>query len=896
MTKHFFKPVHKVPPGLYKLSASGGKAPLAGKNLSVFNTSAFGAGHPWPARACFDYAMFHMAQFWHRLFVFSFCLSLALPVAAMAAAPAAPQKETLKLDILTAPVTVLVDKWGIPHIEGKNELDVFRVVGWLQARDRWLMLEFARRNALGTLSELGGPKMLEHDKNQRKTLLWQMAQYQVDTAQPRAKAGLEAFSQGVNAWLKSKNFRPHKLYTMAVTKAEPWKPLDTAAIGAFMAWALSANHGDDYMIEKAAKMVGEENGEKLLQILLDTLKSPGALRRKDITDPILLGPKPKTSLSPTEKTGSKNLTKKPAAAEMAFLESSRQRALNVGGIFPIQTGQAGSNNWVFHGKLTKSGGPIVAGDTHMGLMSPAIWWEAQLKAPEIQTHGVFFPGSPMPIIGFTPNVAWSATVLNPNATDVWKEKLSDDLKSYWFNGKWVPLQVIESPIWVNNIGAKKKEPFQIFLTHRGPITDINAETKEAHSFRWTGHLPIGNIINAAAGFNIAKNATEFDEALREFHAGGQNFVFADRLGNIGYRSGTKSPLRKPGWRGIRVGDGTTDAHDWTGEYVPFEEMPHTMNPKDGFIITANSATMDPDTGYKYEINPFIMHPYRVKRGWQMVNAWKAKKHKITVQDNMSMQMDNRHNVAAMLNPTLLGLLKNEKLDAHEKKAVALLKSWDYHATKTSSAATIFTAWWQKSINEIIGKPLLGDNEMGHPKNNTLSPVLNLLLLGKAPMLWGDDALKKLGPRKKAIEIFHWTVAELVKTYGPDPKKWAWGIAHVAYFPSLLDDLPGIEEKLTLGPYPTEAAGDSLNEAGANYRDGSQVKFTQVHGPSMRMIVEYTKNGPVGYMTNTLGQSMDPKDQFFKNQLPDWLGGKYHPALQDEKSIRKVLHQELLFGP
>jgi penicillin G amidase len=393
-------------------------------------------------------------------------------------------------------VTVNRDQNGVPHIEAKNLHDLYLAQGFVTAQDRMFQMDLSRRQASGELSEVIGTATVDKDKFFRTLGLRRAAESSYQNYSTQAKQVLQWYADGVNAYIKEakKNGTLPVEFTLAGNTPKEWTPIDSLTIGKYMAFDLG----------------GHWEGQAFRYYLLQNFSEEKAL------DLFPSYPKEAPTIIEALKDTKLDISKSFASA-----------------VIPNQWN--GSNNWVVSGSKTQSGFPYLANDPHLGLATPSIWYESDLKAPGMNVNGVIFAGVPGIIVGRNDQIAWGVTNVGPDVQDLYIEKRNPNSPTQFeYNGKWEQAQVIHEPIKVKD---KKTIAYDVVVTRHGPIiSDFAYDKKQdtALALRWTALDP-STELEAVMKFDTAKNWDEFKQALTYFKTPAQNFVFASKDGTIAYR-------------------------------------------------------------------------------------------------------------------------------------------------------------------------------------------------------------------------------------------------------------------------------------------------------------------------------------------------------------------------
>ena len=762
-------------------------------------------------------------------------------------------KGKLAIPGLQAPVEVIRDDMGVPHIYASNVHDLFLAQGFVHAQDRFWQMEFWRRVGAGRLSEILGKSAVNTDRFIR-TVGWRRdAEKDLEALSPEAKEAMNAYSEGVNAYLKTHKGSYGLEFTILKLSGvkldpQPWTPLDSLTWGKVMAWDLGGNM--DLELRRAR-----------LSTTVD--KS----RRKAISLPY-----------PSDH---------PTIISFGFPkeEKAPDDLLSVIDSVPSLFGNSGlgSNNWVISGSRTTTGKPFLANDPHLAIQMPSIWYEIGLHCQPVSADcpydvvGVSFPTAPGVIIGHNAKIAWGVTNVNPDVQDLYVEKLNpDDPYQYEVNGHWERMKVIHETIKVK--GRDYPVEMNVRLTRHGPIINDAVTGPESDwsygwqplALRWTAS-DADRVLDSVLEINRAQNWDEFRAALRKWDVPSQNFVYADVDGNIGYQMPGRVPIRAKGDGTVPV-PGWTDEYEWKG-YIPFDDLPHVLNPKKGYIVTANNAVVGP--GYKYLLTKDWDYGYRAKRIVEMIES----QDKISREYVQKMQMDVRNESAGEIIPYL------EKLSFDDpvlEKAKERLSSWDLRETADSPEAALYEVFWWRLVSNTFRDelpkamwPYGGDEMMAaarelvkEPENSWWDDV------DTNPVETRDDIL-----RKSFKEAYKWCQ----KKMGKSMDKWKWGKIHTATFRNQTLGKSGIapiEAIFNRGPVPV---GGSTALVDATSYDMVENSFKVVWIPSMRMIVDLS-NLSNSLLVHTTGESGHPYNKHYNDMIPLWQKGKNEPLLWTRKDV------------
>lgn len=733
-----------------------------------------------------------------------------------------PQTDGMvRLAGLSAAVEVIRDPNGIPYIYAQNDRDAFFALGYVHAQDRLWQMELQRRIGAGRLSEVLGESTVKADQFLRTLGIYRAAQAAWPALSAQAQIALQAYADGVNAFLASGHPLPPEFVILGF-KPEPWQPADSLVWAKMMAWNLGDTYSRDIYRAQLAAALGPERAGQLL---------PGY----PVGAPIIL---------PSDAT----------ATGLREVETILREQFGLGGE------HVGSNNWVVSGARTAGGKPLLANDPHLSAQIPSIWYLAALHGDRLHAVGATLPGLPAIVIGHNADIAWGVTNLGPDVQDLYVERVNpDNPNQVEVNGRWVDMTIVAEEIKVK--GQEKPIRWAARATRHGPlISDVTSHRGQALALRWPSLDPGDTTIDAFLGINYAKNWDDFTAALRKYVAPSQNFVYADRTGNIGYYGPGRIPVRAKGDGSVPV-PGWNDEYAWAG-WIPFEELPHAYNPNSGYIITANNRVTPDD--YPYFITYDWAAPYRAQRIVELLSA----KNGLTVDDFARIQADQRSAQAQELLPVLLSIAPETD---EQRRALELLRSWDGVLAAESAAAAIYEAWYAHLYEALMGDDVggtLADTLLtGH--NPTL---LAQILIGKN-RAWCEDVLTPEGEdcRASARVALEKALEDLTKRMGKDMTKWRWGEIHRTQFPH--NPFSQVAPLKRFFHRSIETGGDMFTVNPSPYRLAARYDANWV--PSYRQIVDLADWENSRFM-HTTGQSGHPLSPHYADLIPQWRAVAYVP--------------------
>ena len=746
-------------------------------------------------------------------------------------------------------VQVLFDDRGVPHIFASSEEDAYRALGYVMARDRLFQMELQTLAATGRLTEWVGPKALEADQHTRSLgLPWGAERkYAASDKTSLATRSRNAYADGVNAWISSMKRQdlPIEYRLLGVTPFK-WEPI--FSLNFFSRMALTLGFNDASLNRLAAQtMVGRAAADALFPV-----NSP-------IQEPI----QPNGLASPRYDLAAIPAPGTPDSTATLALAAQRSLLATLGVAKPNADGDAiGSNNWAVSPKRTADGHALLAGDPHLDLTLPSIWYEMHIVVPgQMDVAGVGFPGVPGVVIGFNRDVAWTFTNTGSDVNDYYAETVDDTVRPsrYKVDGAWRPLQN-RVEVYRDKLGAVLKTD-TLYFTHRGPMTKMAGKWI---SMRWTAYEPSSeneNFLKAGR----AKNASQWLDAMSSFIAPTQNGLVADRAGNIAIRSVGHYPVRPGDGRGDVIRDGSSSASDWLG-YLPLSKYPFSMNPPQGFLASANQQPVDP------KMNPSFMgsdwySPWRAIRINDLLRADSA----VTHDAMRKFQTDPGSARADAFVPLFLAAAAREdsagRSDATLKEAATLLAQWDRRYTKTNRRAPLF----EMAMRELASRAW---DELVPPPNKRRalpapdypeSQILFELTQTPTSPWWDDRRTASVTEDRDAIlaSSLRAALVSSRKRYGdPEGDGWLWSsvqranIYHLAKIPAFS----------ALG-IPVQGGPSTLSPSDTA---GKQ-------GPSWRMVVEL---GPdvKAWATYPGGQSGNPASPRYSDRLKLWENGELAPIL------------------
>jgi penicillin G amidase len=835
---------------------------------------------------------------------------------------------------LAGNVTVLRDGSGIPHLYGDSLTDLARAQGYVHAQERFFEMDLRRHITAGRLSELVGADGLDTDKVIR-TMGWRrVAEEELPTLEPQTRQMLQAYADGVNTYLRGRSPGDVAVeYTvlglsLPMPEIEEWTPLDSLTWLKAMAWDLRGNYADELA---RARLSGRLSPAQINQIYPaydddahPPILSPDEWAPASTTDagasssvPSALTAAPTASAAGRRTTGDARLTSPAAAAAYGTV----QRALDS---IPALLGRGeglGSNAWAVSGSRTTTGKPLLANDPHLGVSQPGIWIQNSLHCRRVSpscpldVSGFSFSGVPGVVIGHNGQIAWGFTNLGPDVTDFYLERVVGD--TYLRDGDWEKVTTRQEVI---KIAGGADQHITVRSTVHGPVmsdvvegisdaggrapTEEEGDETEAYavSLAWTGLLP-GRTADAILHLDLATDFQQFREAARSFAVPAQNLVYADREGHIGYQAPGQVPVRRAALPrtppGYWPAPGWDSSYDWQ-RFVDFSEMPWTLDPPDGVIVTANQAVTRSAT-------PFLTADW--DRGWRSTRISQRLQElaKVSPADMARIQMDDQDAFAHVLVPALLAVPleasqsepDSDQLLEFTREARELLRGWDGGTPAgdgdSGAAAAYYNAVW-RNLNELLFDDELPSDLKSDGGARYRSAVQELLTNPKSA--WWDNKLTPNVTEGKD-EILRQALVEarleLTRELGKDPAKWQWGKLHRLELKHPVlggDAVPGpVRWLVNEGPFDMPGGSAIVNANAWN----TSLGYSVTAAPSMRMVVDLSRPDASTWINQT-GTSGHPADDHYSDQTEDWVAGTQRPWPFTEAAVRATDPEVLTLKP
>jgi penicillin amidase len=720
---------------------------------------------------------------------------------------------------------VLRDSYGVPHIYAQNAYDLFYLQGYVTAQDRIFQMDLYRRAAAGRLAEVLGEPALDSDKQFRTLGLARVAAQELRLLRDDTRANLSAYADGVNKFLEQHIDSLPLEFVILGYHAERWSVLDSLVVAKLQAY-------------DAANNLNQE----LLRAGLASRFGTGVL----------------ATLMPDPSGGSAAVDERAWASVAPYLGASLPGPVALSSFLPGAGRGTGSNCWALAGSRTATGKPILAGDPHLAVRNPSIWYEIGLEGAGYRLVGFSFAGIPGIVIGHNDRIAWSLTYAYADTQDLFVERQDPtDPRRYEYKGQFEPATFVRESIEVK--GWPDPVIVDVAITRHGPIiTPVLEGQTMPLALRWTALDP-GRLLDFVFGVARAGSWREFRAAAADFSGAAVSACYADVDGHIGYQLIGQLPARR--------GNGQMPMPGWTGEYdwsgvLPPDANPSVLDPPSGMIVNANDRpTQDPDgAGYIGEWDPGFRARYIAERIGTLAKA--------DLPAMRALQTDYASAPVARWREAILGASPKTDL---QRRAQALVRDWDGTLSAQSAGAAVTEVWLVHMLARTF-REKLGDALYARYLDNARASFALYQLLARADDPWfsdaGDPSIRgRDGVSTAALED---ATRELVARFGTDTGKWRWGDLHTITFEHPLAIGP-LTLLLNIGPLPRAGDGFSVNNGAYDLTK----PYKQTTNASERMIADLSD------LDNSLsitpeGQSGQPGSRYWGDQTPLWHAGDYKP--------------------
>lgn len=783
----------------------------------------------------------------------------------------AQEKTSLVVQGLKETVEVLRDQWGVNHIYAKNQQDLFFAQGYCAAKDRLFQFEIWRRQATGTTSEILGARELKRDIGTRLFKFRGNMDKELNHYHPQGKEIITAYVNGVNAYINAINQTPEQLpveFKLLNIQPKTWTP--EVVISRHQ--GLLGNITQELNIALAIQKIGIE---KVKNIVWFHPKDPNLQM-----DPAIRGDLLSPAILDIYQAFRKdlNFTKEdvvlPIAHQNEVLDKMNDQIEKQ--VVEASAETEGSNNWIVSGRKSASGYPLLANDPHRKIATPSLRYMVHLVAPGWNVVGGGEPVIPGVSIGHNNQGAWGLTIFETDGEDLYVYDLNpNNLNQYKHKGKWVNLISVQEKIAVKNAPDVTAN---LFYTVHGPVTYIDSIHHKAYAVKCAWLEPGGAPYLGSLRMNQAADWESFREACAFSHIPGENMIWADKKGNIGWQTVGIVPVRKNFSGYVPIpGDGR---YEW-GHYLPIKERPHVLNPAKGFFATANQH-VTPNTYKRWDAIGYTWaDAFRGNR----VNQVLSQPKKFTLHEMAELQHDYFSIPASELIPLLSSLTFADKTANDAKE---YLNKWNFTLNKESIAAAIYTMW-EKQITSNASAAFIPAEAKGLVSFQ-LTTIINIL---RMPEKYFKESNQSPDQARDAFlaKAFTEAISALKNKLGTDMSQWQYGqtkFKHVHLNHPLADfvDEP-LREQLNIGPLPRGGSGHTPGSTGNADNQSS--------GASFRLVVD-TKDWDQTLLINAPGQSGDPASPYYRNLFETWANDRFFPSYFSRPLILKHSREIILLQP
>jgi penicillin G amidase len=885
-----------------------------------------------------------------RVLYYAVCLLLLAAIAASSwaywiAHSALPQLDgSVAVPGISSKVRVVRDGRGVPMIEASTLEDLFFAQGYVTAQDRLWQMDIMRRAAAGELSQVIGEATVKLDREERILGLRQAAEASEKLISVRDRIFFDAYARGVNSFIDSHRDRLSLEFRLMKYTPRPWTVIDSLLIGARMVQDL--NHYSYARALEREKILAKLGPELTADLYVNASwrdRPPTAMRRMEDDPGAQSGDEDDDDDEEIEPEG--------GAGRMTSVQELRgvpQGHHSWAGKGPVELGLApsraatafegvsytaeadlfrpGSNNWVVSGRHTVSGKPLLSNDMHLNHQMPNLWYEAHLMAGSVTARspqagnstaegatagmvksdvipggvefsfdvaGVTLPGVPFVIVGHNQRIGWGFTNVGPTVEDDFIEEFNQQ-GQYKTPAGWVEPQRRQETIQVK---GKPDVTFDVVTTRHGPIITelIPGETRKI-ALRWTLQDGEGLVF---FDVNSAQNWDEFRKAFSNFYAPGQNVMYGDVDGHIGYQATGRVPIRAAGDGSLPV-SGSDDAHEWKG-WIPFDEMPRVYDPPSGILATANGR-ITPD-GYKYSISTEWDAPWRTDRIYRVLESGK----KFAPADMLALQMDVSSTYDRLCADKFVYAIDHAAgASERAKKAADILRDWDGRMSADSAAPTIETKARRELVRMLL-EPKLGAASEGSNHNSNQAAESGVLswksyrwmmasvwldnVLTKQPARWLPPGYSDYGALLTAAveNVVRQTQstanAQADESVAPaDLNQWKWGKNYPVEIDHLvLKQLPLIGRYTGPGSHPLSGSTATVKQVGRGF------------GPSERATWNFANfdESTLNLVTGESGIFLSP---YYMDQWTAWYGGSTFTFPFSQAAVERQRTHELVLEP
>lgn len=783
--------------------------------------------------------------------------------------PLPDYQTTLEHPQLKRQVDIHWDTHGVPHIYAGNKHDLYYSLGYVHAQDRLWQMTLSQMSAEGRFAEFLGKDLLPYDKLQRTIGFWEIAKKIEKTLSDSTRRQLQAYADGVNSYIKN---HPKSLpiqFTLADMQPIKWTITHSIALARLMAWELNLAWKSELTYAYLSQNLSSDKFSFLLP------------NNKFLTN-----------------TPRENRSSKWAEALMPVLQKNEQ--LNA--LMGSEGSSVGSNAWAVSAEKSATDFPLLAGDPHLGLNIPGKWYEVHLNLEGQNLSGATLAGAPIVVLGQNNHLAWSVTNIMLDDTDFFREAVNPGNPRQYVLDSLAGEPIYENFKYQQEVIKIKNADDTVFtrkLTKHGPvISDVFPEQQYVKdrviTMRWTGQ-DVSNEIEALMSMNWAQTFEEFKQGTRKFKVPGQNFIYADKSGNIARFSLANIPIRNS--NPVLIRNGWDPSQDWQG-YVPYEELPRKINPDRGWVANANNPVGG--SNYPYYLSIYWEPDARYNR----IQQYLQQDIPLTAEAFQKMQNDTYSLYARDITNLILPVLKNAESQKF-KTVISYLENWDYSYELSETAASIMDVFLihlsQNTFQDEMTPPVYKN----FVKYSAL-PARSLMRALKNGSSFYDD-VTTIGQKENRNQMIRRSmndaISYLERELGSEPFEWRWEQLHTItleppLFGKAADDPNApktlkliVDNLLSKGPFAAKGHDMSINNGEYSWND----PYEMILGSSIRRIVDFSELNHTLSIIPT-GQSGNPLSQYYGDQTESWLKGQYKLLYQDSTFFKESQYETMKLVP
>jgi penicillin amidase len=757
-------------------------------------------------------------------------------------------------------VEVIFDPYGIPHIYGQNEEDVYFALGYVHTRERLFQMEMMRRVAAGRLAEILGEKLVNTDKFFRTLGILEQADRNAalnfkDLSAPWKKAA-KAYLAGVNQYVE-RGDTPLEFLILGIPK-EKFIPRDIYLTGALMAFGFAAGFQMDPLVTSTYHKLG-----------WDYLKD------------WVLGWPPGAQKIPVYPS---NYT---AAAET--LPSTIHEMITG---LPVSA-WIGSNGWVVSGSRTESGQVIFANDTHMAYSQPSVWYEAHLECPGFSFYGNHAAGLPFALIGHNRFSAWGLTMFENDDVDFYRERLNpENPNQVWFMDHWENLKIRRESIKVK---GGQEVIFNVRSSRHGPLlNEVDERVAQTGidpvAVWWTFNKLPSKVIESFYELSHARSIEEARQGASKIDGVGLNVMYGDRDGNIAWWAAARLINRPDHVNSKLFLDGAGGQDEPLGFY-DFSQNPQSVNPPTGFVYSANNQ---PDSFTEKLYPGYYIPEDRARRIVQYLKSettW-------SVELTKKMNTDCISTVFTEVTAEILNTLKADKIlqrTATHKKVFKILKNWNGDHQVTAVAPTIFSMLLSYIMENTMADELGEDDYAVFNSSHVMKRTIAVIIKNDPSLWWDNIRTQAVKETRQMIfaQSYDQTVKALTKQLGTDVSSWHWGKVHTLEHCHLLGRQKPLNYLFNVGPFPAMGSNETIVNLGFSLN--SDGRYPILFGPAMRIIIDFA-DIENSLSVNPTGQSGFFLSDHYDDQSDLFNRGKFRKQMMNREEIENSGRGTLILIP